>query len=150
MPPKNRQLPTKEALMEAMELASMSADAAEYLAIRFEEIFKEAKVGSEGNLLREQIQIFAKHVAYQLNRHAEIWKGQAVEPSTFKNLHEHLADEAIAVLMGGQDTTQPIQFNYKVGNDASFVRGYAVIEKSAEHVEGPDNVNVSSQTGRGQ
>lgn len=149
MPPKNRQLPTKEALMDAMEVASTSADAAEYLATRFEEIFKEAKVGSEGNPLREQIQVFAKHVAYQLNRHAEIWKGQAVEPSTFKNLHEYLADEAIAVLVDSQDTTQIIQFNYRVGDDASFVRGYAAVEKSAEHVESPDNVNVSSQTGRG-
>jgi hypothetical protein len=128
-------LPTKEALLEAMNVAKNSKDAANYLATRFDEILVKAKVGPEADELRERVHVFAKHVAYQLDQNGGAWKGREAEESPFKNMHAHIADEATAFLgnlkqEGVQDFE--IRLDYAINNDGQFVRSVETVDAQNE------------------
>lgn len=136
-------LPTKEALLEAMALAKNSKDAAAYLATRFNEVLVNAKVGPEGNELKERINVFAKHVAYQLENNGRAWSGQEAGESLFKNMHSSIANEATAFLDNlKQEGVQEfeIQLDYAISEDGQFLRSVdtkpvAQVGQGPEHNE---------------
>ena len=120
-------LPTKEALLDAMELTKNSKDGAEYLALRFEETLAKAKVGDEANDLKDRVHSFAKNVSLQQASNPGVWSGSVREPSLYRNMHENLADESTSFLE--QNKTEPsqnveFQLDFAINDNGEFLRGY--------------------------
>ena len=121
-------LPSKEALLDAMSVATTSSDAAKYLRDRFVEIITGAKMEEAASELISQIHMFADQVTMQLKASSRSWKGETTSPTTFTNLHHELADAAAETLgkSGSEEAAElEHQLNFAIDNDGNFVRGWA-------------------------
>jgi hypothetical protein len=116
-------VPTQEALQDAMALAQNSTEAATYLASRFKEIVMHLKKPEQYKELVSQLDNFARIVRFKLNASNDTWSGKDAEKSAHKNMHENLANSAVKNLQ--EEKEKSFTLDYAMDEKAHFLRGFS-------------------------
>jgi hypothetical protein len=138
-------LPTKDALLNAMILAKNSKEAADYLVTRFDALLVKAKIGDAANELKEQIHLFAQNVGYQLAGNKDSWRGKEAMDSLFEVMHENIANEATSFfnkINEQQAEKIGVRLDFAINEQGRFLRGY-----SKPEVEKAEVVNQQPEGG---
>ncbi|MDP3268178.1 MAG: hypothetical protein Q8M40_03935 [Legionella sp.] len=114
-------LPTKDSIMDAMNVAETSEEAAHYLVCRFEKILTDAKMLMQSQEIVKAVEEFARYVNFKFKTMSQPWAGELPEKDGYKNMHQNIANEAATELQGSN-----IKFDFAINNDNSaFLRGYS-------------------------
>ncbi|KGP63094.1 type IV secretion protein Dot [Legionella norrlandica] len=117
-----KRLPTKQALLEAMEVGETSIEAAEYMATRFAEILTEAKLLPQCQDMLDKINEYAQYVRFKLLSAAQAWSGEARPTSELQNVQEN---KARFLASNTQDLPAGLKVEIQIGDDARILRGYS-------------------------
>lgn len=122
-------LPTRDALLKAMQVGETSIEAAEYMATRFEQILTQAKLLPECNDMLEKIQEYAQFVKFKLLSSAQVWSGQERPISDYQNMQENKAEFLASHL---KELPSGLKLEIAIGDDAKILRGFSSNGKMVE------------------
>lgn len=122
-------LPTRDALLKAMQVGETSIEAAEYMATRFEQILTKAKLLPECNDMLEKIKEYAQFVKFKLLSSAQVWCGQERPISDYQNTQENKAEFLASHLEG---LPSGLKLEVAIGDDAKILRGFSSNGKMVE------------------
>lgn len=118
--------PTTTEIKSAMEMASGSVEAAEYLNAQVKKLAEQSKFLAKNPELKAKVinamQQFSDYVSFKNTVQGQPWAGQSVEVSEHKNFQNNLADEAIKQVT---NKTQNIRMDYAIDEKGHYVRGYS-------------------------
>lgn len=117
-----KRVPLKEELLQAMKVAQASAEAADYLVMRFKAILSEAKLLDKSKDIIAKVEDFAKYVHFKLLSSAQPWSGEIPQTSDFQNMQQHLAQEATKQI---EETMQgELTLDLAIKDTGELLRGY--------------------------
>lgn len=121
----------KETLLNAMSVAESSIEAAEYLVTQFKQLLIRAKMLDKCGDILKKVEEFAKYTTFKLRSSAQPWYGQSVESSSFKNMQNNIAMDAVKNLGELGIEAKDVIFDFAVNDHTSeFLRGCSVDEKA--------------------
>lgn len=122
-------LPSKEAILKAMEVSKTSIDAAKYLAKEYETRLVAAGMQEEGAELSQIVKSFAMNVRFSLERAgSSAWFGREGASTDYQNMHANIAANALQTLktVYTKDTPE-IVLHCAVGPETEYVRGLTYV-----------------------
>lgn len=117
-----KQIPLRDALLKAMEVAGKSVEAAKYLVERFTKILKDAGVLDQCQDMLDKVKDFAKYTEFKLLPSTQPWTGQPGEGSSFKNMQDNIAKDAVSQF---KNISAQFKFDFAMDNQAHFLRGFS-------------------------
>ncbi|STX50237.1 Dot/Icm secretion system substrate [Legionella busanensis] len=122
------QAPNKDAILKALEVASLSPEAAKYLCERLSETFSKVKIEAS-NEVWERVRQFAENVSIRYGKSSDPWTGRPDDIKTdFENAQHNMAvallDEVSPSLADGQ-----LNMDFAISDDAQLLRAFSLNEK---------------------
>lgn len=122
-------LPTRQALLHAMQVGESSIQGAEYMATRFEEILTKEKLLPQCQDMLDKVNEYAQYVRFKLLSSAQVWSGHERPTSDYQNTQENKA-EFLATHMRGM--TEGLKLEIEIGDGAKILRGFSSNGKMVE------------------
>jgi len=134
-----KETPPKEAILDAMEVAETSPEAARYTADQYQKIVTAAKADSSCAEIVDKLNKFADLVAFKFLSTSQPWFGEPVETSDFKNMQANTAIDAAKNL---EEEHKNVTFGIAINDQSEFLRGYTADgkEMTATSVESYDKL----------
>ncbi|MDI9819366.1 MULTISPECIES: hypothetical protein [unclassified Legionella] len=136
----NSPLPTKEMLIQCKEVAAATKEAADYLLTRFEQILKAHGLVDKARSALANIEEFAHRVGLQLDSRNNPWTGKTSPLSTFQNLQQNSAAEAVRNV--ASTVNGAITMDFAVSDESQFVRGYSTGGKSVTDAKAVNDLDT--------
>lgn len=145
MPKSKVVLPQKQALLDAMQVAETSIEAASYLVTEFRSLLTKAKLLETYADLMHKVQDWGEHVAFKLLSSAQPWLGQPVQ-TDYLNAKINRAEKAVKDLKDMKTgLEEDLSFHFAIGDSSEFRRGYSSGTKAvdAPSVSALDNIYMA-------
>lgn len=123
MPLSRLHVPLSAEISAAMEVAKTSDEASKYVVQRVTAILTATKMLKKSGDLIKKLEDFAQYVDFKSRVSPQIWSGHVGKSTDFKNMQEHIAEDAVKAVKA--HTQGDIKLDMAISVAGEILRGYS-------------------------